>query len=114
LFVSNFAQKNIRTDLYEIFAEGQQSADEQMIKFWWRFGSPSEYRDFFPDSSVLRLLSKTSQFKTVSKDDSGYITQLKQQKSTKVIFYLESHRHIVNVLTSNITFFDFCCFSCVM
>ena len=28
---------------------------------------------------------KTSQFKTVCKDDSGYITQLKQQKSKKVI-----------------------------
>jgi len=25
-----------------------------------------------------------------------------------------THYHIVNVLTSNITFFDFCCFSCVM
>jgi len=28
-------------------------------------------------------LSKTSQFKTVCKDDSGYITQLKQQKSKR-------------------------------
>ena len=29
------------------------------------------------------LLLKTSQFKTVCKDDSGYITQLKQQKSKR-------------------------------
>jgi len=32
---------------------------------------------------IYVLLLKTSQFKTVSKDDSGYITQLKQQKSKK-------------------------------
>ena len=31
------------------------------------------------------IVKKTSQFKTVCKDDSGYITQLKQQKSKKVI-----------------------------
>jgi len=31
------------------------------------------------------LLLKTSQFKTVCKDNSGYITQLKQEKSKKVI-----------------------------
>jgi len=31
------------------------------------------------------LLLKTSQFKTVCKDNSGYITQLKQEKSNKVI-----------------------------
>jgi len=31
------------------------------------------------------LLKKTSQFKTVCKDDSGCITQLKLQKSKKVI-----------------------------
>jgi len=31
------------------------------------------------------LLKKTSQFKTICKDNSGYITQLKQQKSKKVI-----------------------------
>jgi len=39
---------------------------------------------------------KTSQFKTVCKDDSGYSTQLKQQKS-KRWYYLAAHRHIVNV-----------------
>ena len=39
---------------------------------------------------------KTSQFKTVCKDDSGCITQLKQQKS-KRWYYLAAHRHIVNV-----------------
>ena len=31
------------------------------------------------------LLLKTSQFKTVCKDDSGYITQLKQQKSKRLL-----------------------------
>jgi len=45
--------KNIRTDLHEIFGEGWQWANEEMIKFWWRFGSPSGYRDYFPDSSFL-------------------------------------------------------------
>ena len=50
---------------------------------------------------------KTPQFKAVCKDDSGYtITQLKQQKS-KRWYYLAAHRHIVNVLTSNITFLNF-------
>ena len=43
------------------------------------------------------LLLKTSQFKTVCKDDSRCITQLKQQKS-KMSYYLAAHRHIVNVL----------------
>jgi len=28
-------------DLYKIFREGWQWANEQMIKFWWRSGSPS-------------------------------------------------------------------------
>jgi len=35
-------------------------------------------------------LSKTSQFKTVCKEDSGYITQLKQQKSKKVILLVST------------------------
>jgi len=34
LSVRNFAQKFL-TDLHEIFREGWQSANEQMIKFWW-------------------------------------------------------------------------------
>ena len=34
-------RKNFRTDLHEIFREGWQQADEQMIKFWWRLGSGS-------------------------------------------------------------------------
>jgi len=42
----------------------------------------------------------------VCKDNSGYITQLKQQKSERW-YYLAAHRHIVNVLTSNITFLIF-------
>jgi len=39
--------KNFRTDLREIFREGWQSASEQMVKFWWRSGSPSGYRIVF-------------------------------------------------------------------
>jgi len=46
-------RKNFRTDLHEIFKEGWQRADEQMIKCWWRSISPSGYRDCFPDSSLL-------------------------------------------------------------
>jgi len=34
---SNFVQK-LRTDLHEIFREGWQWANLQMIKFWWRSG----------------------------------------------------------------------------
>jgi len=33
--------------------KGCQLADEQMIKFWWQSRSPSEYRDCFPDLSLL-------------------------------------------------------------
>ena len=32
-------RKNFWTDLHEIFTEGWQWANEQMIKFWWRSGS---------------------------------------------------------------------------
>jgi len=42
-------------------------------------------------------VKKTSQFKTVCKDNSGYMTQVKQQKSKKW-YYLAAHRHIVNAL----------------
>ena len=31
-------RENFRTDLHEIFREGWQWANEQTIKFWWRFG----------------------------------------------------------------------------
>jgi len=62
--------------------------------------------------SVL-LLFKTSQFKTVCKGESGYITQVEQQKS-KTWYYLAAHRRIVSVLTSICHLFDFCSFSCVM
>ena len=46
LFVCLLAtsRKNFRTDLHEIFGEGWQWAKEQTTKFWWRSGSPSEYR----------------------------------------------------------------------
>jgi len=41
-------RKNFRTDLH-----GWQWANEQVIKFWWRSGSLSGYRDRFPDSSLF-------------------------------------------------------------
>ena len=44
---------NFWTELHEIFREGWQWADEQIIKFLWRSGSPSGYRDCFPDWSLL-------------------------------------------------------------
>ena len=42
-------RKNFQTDLNEIFGEGSQWASEQTFKFCWRSGSPSGYRDCFPD-----------------------------------------------------------------
>ena len=58
MFSSSFCllatlRKNFQTDLHEIFREGWQWANEQMIKFWWLSGSPSGYGDCFPDSSLL-------------------------------------------------------------
>jgi len=55
LFVCLIASlcKNFHTDLHEIFTEGWQWATEQLIKFRWRSGLPSRYRDCFPDSSLL-------------------------------------------------------------
>ena len=52
LSVSNFA-KNFRTNLHKTFREGWQWANEQITKFWQRFGSPSGYRDCFSDLSLL-------------------------------------------------------------
>ena len=51
-------------------------------------------------------MSKTSQLKTACKDDSGYVQQLKQQKS-KRWYHLAAHHHLVNVLTSNINYLIF-------
>ena len=65
LSVSNFAQKRA-TDLHEIFTEGWQSANEneQIIKFWWRSGSPSGYRDrarqIYKNISMLFLFPVTT------------------------------------------------------
>ena len=47
-------RKNFQTDLHEIFRERWQWASEQMFKCRWRSGSPSGYRDCFPDLSLLR------------------------------------------------------------
>jgi len=46
-------RKHLRTDLHESCREGQQWANEQLIKFWWRSGLPSGYMDCFPDVSLL-------------------------------------------------------------
>ena len=51
--VSKTLHKNIQTDVRAIFREGWQWANEQLIKFWWRSGSLSGYRDCFPGSSLL-------------------------------------------------------------
>jgi len=40
-------RKNFQTDLHEIFREGWQWANEQMMKFLWRSGSPTGYRVVF-------------------------------------------------------------------
>ena len=42
--------KNVRTDLHEIFREGWQWANEQMIKFWWRPGSRITDPNTYPDT----------------------------------------------------------------
>jgi len=46
-------RKNFQTNLHGISREGCQWASEQMITFWWRSGSQSGYRNYFPDSSLL-------------------------------------------------------------
>jgi len=55
LFVCLFAlSKNFRTNLNEIFREGWQWANGQMIKFWWRSGPRKD-----PDRDHCRDTSKT-------------------------------------------------------
>jgi len=55
LFVCLLAtlRKNLRMDLHENNRDDWQWAIEQTVKFWYRSGSPSEYRDCFPYSSLL-------------------------------------------------------------
>jgi len=31
-------------------------ANEQLIKFWWRSGSPSEYVDYFPGWEIRKVV----------------------------------------------------------
>jgi len=57
-------------------------------------------------SNYKHYCKKISQFRMICKDNSGYITQLKQQKS-KRWYYLAAHCHIGNVVTNNITFLIF-------
>jgi len=78
LSVSNFAQ-NFRTDWHEIRREGWQWADEQMIKFWWRSGSPSlsgivfrirHYLDkTYTESGINQLRCATLQWKARHSND---------------------------------------------
>jgi len=55
LFVCLLAilRKNFQTDLHEIFREGWQWTNKQIVKFPWRSGSLSGYMDCFSDSSLL-------------------------------------------------------------
>ena len=65
------------------------------------------------NSSVLIMLrngankkinvKKLNSLKTVCNGDTAYTTQLKQQKSKKVLLLWAAHRHNVNVLVSNNT-----------
>jgi len=50
--------QNYGTDLHEIFTEGRKWAIEQPIKFWWRSGSPSGYRDCFQNSTLFGRYAK--------------------------------------------------------
>jgi len=63
-------RENFRTDFHEIFTEDWQSANEQTIKFWWRSGSSSGYRDCFPDLSLLGDKEKWSTDKSAAHTDS--------------------------------------------
>jgi len=49
----------------------------------------------------------------VCKDDDHQLAELKQQKIKKADITFAAHCHNVNVLTSNISLFAFCCFSSV-
>jgi len=44
---------NFQMDLHEIFREGWQCTDKQIINFYWQSGSFSGYRDCFLNSSLL-------------------------------------------------------------
>jgi len=57
LSVNNFAQKlpSGFRDLHEISREGWQLVNEQITQLWLRSGSPSGYRNCFPDSSSSRI-----------------------------------------------------------
>jgi len=57
-------------DLHEIFREGWQWAIEQMIKFRWWSGSPSGYRDCFPDLSLLGDTEMVNGHNSVAHPDS--------------------------------------------
>ena len=82
-------RKNFRTDLHESFREGWQWTNEQLIKFWWRSGSPSGYTGLF------------SGFVTMGDTESGInrlrcslnATDLGLPSSVAICF----HNHIFNI-----------------
>jgi len=63
-------RKNFRTNLHEIFREGWQWDNEQMVKFWWRSGSPSRCRDCFPDSHYWEIRKVVNGHKSAAHTDS--------------------------------------------
>ena len=56
-------------------------------------------------------MKKTSQFKKVCKDDSHELAELKQQKSKRLILLRSDTDVMAMCCKSNISLFDFCCFS---
>jgi len=53
LSVSNFAQKLSNGFAWNFQGRLAMGANEQLLRFWWRSGSPTGYRDCFFDSSLL-------------------------------------------------------------
>jgi len=53
LSVSNFVQKNSERIRMKFTAKVGNGPLKKLVKFWWRSGSPSLYRDCFRDSSIL-------------------------------------------------------------
>jgi len=86
------SRRNSRTDLPEFFREYCQWANEKMIKFWWRSGSPSGYRDCF------RIRQYWEIRKVISTQRSRLILQPTAPRDAAV---LGRHRHSnYDVITS--------------
>jgi len=68
LSISNFAQK--LPDLHDFFMEGWQWANEQMMEFWWRSGSPFGYRDSFRIHHYWKIWKVVNGHKSAAHTDS--------------------------------------------